>query len=151
MKRLVFLCALLLATVNPAFAACFSAQDQENEQLIRLHSQLMVITLTCRTDSTGVPLPAGYQHFTTTHLNKIKNAERTLMQKLGGGTARLDRLRTEFGNEYSRELAKMSPLDYCATYRDTLWPTVRLAEPELKAKLAGMQKGYKSRTKACKA
>jgi len=155
MKYCAFLmfCALLLPNLAQA-ATCYPAAVQEAEQLVRLHSELMVVTLSCRTTSDGTPLPPAYRQFTVTYLEKIKEAERLLMDwhrqhEGGNGTAKLDRMRTEFGNEYSRRLAQMSPPTFCDQYRNYVVKAASFTPDDLKTTLYKMRADYHGRVPAC--
>ena len=152
MKYALFALLGLLALPLPAVAAgCYGAAEQEASQLVRLHSQLMVITLSCRTTDTGEPLPPAYQKFTQTHLQAIKDAERRLMVWHKGSTGKLDRIRTDFSNEYSRELARMSPKGYCDAYRNYVVTAAGFSQPQLGQELQKMAAGYSDKVKACAA
>ena len=120
------LCCLLSAfAVAPAFAgnACYTPAQLQAEQLLRLHSELMVITVTCRTDSNGHDLGAIYGDFTKKHIRVLHDAEQTMIgyyKNTGTGKPldRLDRLRTVLANEYGQKAADMSGSEFCAKYRD---------------------------------
>lgn len=148
---------LLLALILPVPAmagACYPVAEQDAEQLVRLHSQLMVITLSCRTGADGTPLSPAYQQFTKTNLTQIKAAENTLMQwhrQHGGGNgeARMDKIRTEFHNEYSFKLAKQTPLGFCAANRDYVLKVANLTGAALTETLHKMRLDYHGRVPAC--
>jgi len=127
MKSVICLLAALLLSV-PAFAkdACYSPEHMRAEQLLRLHSELMVITITCRQGSEGQDLPAAYGQFTQSNLHTLRNAEQTLIafykkSGSGNGVSRLDKLRTLLGNEFAQKVADMSAPEYCSIYRDKVW------------------------------
>lgn len=133
-----FACALLALLATPAMAAnCTPTPGQEAEQLVRLHSHLMVITLSCRTGGDGQSLAAPYQAFTQTHLQRIKDAESLLMQQRGGAS-KVDRMRTDFHNEFSIRLAQLSPSTFCLTYRDDVAKAAALTSAALTEKLDDM-------------
>jgi hypothetical protein len=136
-------------------AACYNAAEQNAEQLVRLHSQLMVITLSCRTTATGVPLPPLYGNFTNTNINTIKAAEQTLMQwhraHGKGGAAQMDKIRTTFSNDFSQKLAKMSPTGFCAQYRDYVQTAAGFTPAQLQSTLQAMQGEYRSQITPCAA
>lgn len=102
---------------------CYSPEQVAAEQMLRLHSELMVITVTCRQSSQGQDLVSAYTGFTNSHLNAIKQAETTLTeyykQTYGGdGISRLDKLRTQLGNEFGQQVATQSAPQFCAQRRD---------------------------------
>lgn len=115
--------ALLPLSAQAKSQQCYSPTELEAEMLVRLHSELMVVTLSCRTSSTGQPLPAVYSQFTQNHLHQIRGSEKALMswyRKNGVSSpqAKFDKLRTELANAYSQQIADMSPVAFCDKYRD---------------------------------
>jgi len=125
MKKLLsfLVCGLFFA--SPAFAGgeCYSSAELRAEQLLRLHSELMVITVTCRQGSQGENLVPAYTGFTHTNINVLHDAEQTMMNYYsnthgGDGIEQLDSLRTRLGNESGQEIADMSAPVYCSKYRD---------------------------------
>lgn len=119
----LFLFSLFLFAACPAFAACYGPAERHAEQLLRLHSELMVIAATCRTGSDGEDLPSAYGEFTQANLGPLQDAERTMIfyyqtHAKGDPVSHLDRLRTLLGNEFGMKSAKMSAPAFCAAYRD---------------------------------
>ncbi|MDR3423650.1 MAG: hypothetical protein P4M13_01030 [Alphaproteobacteria bacterium] len=129
MRYACCLLALVLAVFSPsAFAkgACYAPTQMEAEQWLRLHSELMVITLTCGQGSGGQDLPTAYGRFTQNNIGVLHNAEQTMIawyKKTGKGNpvARLDHLRTRLGNEFGQKVADMTAPNFCAAYRDKVW------------------------------
>ncbi|MDD3183018.1 MAG: hypothetical protein PHD48_09470 [Alphaproteobacteria bacterium] len=124
MKKRVAILILALIS-SPAFAGgrCYSAQELQAEQLLRLHSELMVITVTCKQSSTGRDLVRAYTGFTRRNIKQLKNAEQALIgfyEKFygGNGVSRLDTLRTKLANEFGQESANVSAPTFCAQRRD---------------------------------
>jgi hypothetical protein len=123
--KTLFLSAIFLAAAAPAFAAdaCYSPAELEAEQLLRLHSELMVITVTCQQGSNGSDLVPAYTGFTRNNLGMIHDAEQTLIRFYGArdgnnGIAQLDHLRTRLGNEFGQQIALTSAPTFCAQNRD---------------------------------
>ncbi len=119
------LAAVLAAHAVPASSAptCYTPEEMRAEQLLRLHSELMVITAVCRKGSTGQPLPQAYSAFTNKHIDTLRDAEQTMMAyykaTLKGNSVRhLDHLRTKLANEYGQKAATMTSPQFCAAYRD---------------------------------
>jgi hypothetical protein len=115
----------LLFLLSSARAAdqCYSPGEMDAEHLLRLHSELMVITVTCHQGSKGENLVPAYTSFTHTNLKALHAAEQTMIAYYhstygGDGTPKLDELRTRLGNEYGQKIAKMSAPIFCAMYRD---------------------------------
>jgi hypothetical protein len=93
------------------------------EQLLRLHSELMVVAVMCRTGSAGQDLSAAYVSFTQKNIGALHNAEQTMIDyyketSKDDPIENLDRLRTRLGNEAGQTAAKMSAPNFCARYRD---------------------------------
>ena len=156
MKRVAVLALALLlsAPVWASSGACYDQAERDAEQLVRLHSALMVITLSCRTDSHGVPLSSAYQQFTQGNLQRIKDAEHELMawhrrHGAASGEAKMDRIRTEFHNEYSYKLAQLSPATFCANYRDMVMQDSGLTGSALTQTLRAMAADYRGKTPSC--
>jgi len=123
--------ALLLVTFtspllsHPVAAAnrCFAPDQVKAEKLLRLHSELMVVTVSCKRSSTGRDLVKAYTGFTKRNVNAIRQAETTLIdyyaQTYGGnGITKLDDLRTKLANEYSQVMADESAPAFCAKRGD---------------------------------
>ncbi len=123
--------SFLIATVlgcflsAPAFAsdACYSPAELQAEHLLRLHSQLMVITVTCRTGSQGEDLVSAYTGFTNANIQELHDAEQTMMhyykaQGRSDAVEWLDKLRTKLGNEFGQVIADMSAPAFCQKWRD---------------------------------
>lgn len=106
-----------------ASAPCYSPAEVEAEQALRLHSELMVITVTCHQDSMGRDLVRAYTGFTRDNIDMLHRAEATMTayykKAYGGkGVDRLDRLRTMLANEYGQKIADRSAQTFCAENRD---------------------------------
>ncbi len=74
--RTLFALALFFAAPAMAAQQCYSSAEVEAEQLLRLHSELMVITVTCHTGSRGENLVPAYTTFTQEHLAALHNADK---------------------------------------------------------------------------
>lgn len=116
---------LLFALASPVHAApaCYSEREATAEKILRLHSELMVITVTCRQGSTGRDLSRAYSRLTRQHINPIKQSEKILMayyaKKNGGnGQKQLDKLRTKLANQYGQVVARESAAKFCQLRRD---------------------------------
>jgi hypothetical protein len=119
----VFACLLTLPLEVYAGGRCYSPAEVEAEQVIRLHSELMVITVTCHYSSQGQDLVRAYTDFTRVNIRQLHDAEQTMAAYYkkaygGNGVDRLDRLRTLLANEYGQEIASSSAPAFCAERRD---------------------------------
>ena len=127
MRVKMFLVALCLMTLAPlsahAAGRCYSPEEIKAERLLRLHSELMVITVTCKQGSTGRDLVRAYTGFTQRHIGPIKQAEDTMAHYYaaaygGTGLTQLDKLRTKLANEFGQLSANESAPAFCARRRD---------------------------------
>lgn len=127
MRRAFCLLSAIVSVLvaSPAFAgpACYTSDQMKAEQLLRLHSELMVITVTCRQGSEGQALPPLYAGFTRKNLKRLNAAEKAMIAYYKGNDKgnpidHLDRLRTKLGNEYGQKIAEVSAPQFCAQYRD---------------------------------
>ncbi len=148
---LLFAAAVVFAApAAHAARACYGNEETHAEQLLRLHSELMVITALCRSGSTGQPLPAAYGSFTQNNIDLLRGAERTMMAYYkgtarGNATSHLDRLRTLLANEYGQKAATMTSPHFCAAYRDKVlyYSSATPKEIESEARhLGNLEKAY---------
>ncbi len=122
-RQLVLALCLAALALPAEAAACYGHKEMHAEQLLRLHSELMVITAICRNGSAGQPLPQAYGSFTKTHIGVLHDAEQTLIDYYGAtlkgnSTRHLDTLRTRLANEYGQKAATMTSPRFCAAFRD---------------------------------
>lgn len=151
------LCAFLAAGFFAAPAGaknCYAPAELTAEQTVRLHSELLVVALSCRLSSQGVSLTDAYGAFTKKHLKKIQAAERALMTHYGNngkGKAerQMDRLRTEMGNEYSQTLASMKAPSFCGQYRDRVILANSWSDDQLNGELQRLATIFPSREPLC--
>ncbi|MBP7337050.1 hypothetical protein [Niveispirillum sp.] len=123
--------ALSLATllaVSPALSApskgpCYSVQEFAAEQGIRLHTELMVVGLTCQhMDVKGEPsLFNQYKMFTLKHQARIQQWEKTLVAYFkrttsGNPTRGFDSFRTRLANETSQRAIALTTPVFCGTH-----------------------------------
>jgi hypothetical protein len=126
MKNIIKIAALLLIvfpSLSWAGSKCYTMDEIRAEKLLRLHSELMVITVTCKQSSTGRDLVRAYTGFTKQNINQIKEAEKTMSSYYsanygGDGISRLDTLRTKLANEIGQQIADVSAPTFCASKRD---------------------------------
>lgn len=128
-----FVLVMLVSPKAHAAARCYSPVEVQAEQLLRLHSELMVITVTCKTGSAGENLVSAYTGFTQQNIGPLHDAEQTMIayykKAYGGkGVDKLDRLRTLLANEYGSEIASLSAPAFCARKRDKVLALYR-ADP----------------------
>jgi len=121
----IFSVWIALAGQANAREQCYTPEQLHAEQLLRLHSELMVTTVTCRQSSIGEDLVPKYTGFTKAHIHDLHEAEQTLENYYkhssgGDGITRLDKLRTQLANEYGQRIANASAPAYCTQHRDVV-------------------------------
>ncbi|MGE0109428.1 MAG: hypothetical protein AB7S81_06675 [Bdellovibrionales bacterium] len=117
-----FIACLCVLLARPVEARCYEPQEAWAEQLIRIHSELMVITLACKYGSHGEPLAAAYGDFTREHKPLLQRAEARMQAYYREGTCgeidSLDSLRTTLANDYGIRVAEVKANRFCQQYRD---------------------------------
>lgn len=98
-------------------AACYNRKEHAAEQLMRMHTELMVMGLTCDSIFPEYKTFAKYQEFTVKNRKMLSEAEATLIGHFqrtgGGGTAKFDTYRTELANQISRRVGVIGSWSYC--------------------------------------
>ena len=118
LKALFIGVVVTLLSSAPAFASCFGPTEYEAEQGLRIHSELMVIGLTCQKMPGGSALYRKYQNFTMKNQNLIAGYENNLIsfyRQEGDNDpdAELNTLRTVLANQISRHAIRMSMASFC--------------------------------------
>jgi len=154
---IVTFAAALAFVALPAFAgnACYTPAQLQAEQALRLHSELMVITVTCREGSMGQSLPAAYGNFTKKNITVLHEAEQTMIayyQSSGksGAMDKLDRLRTRLANEFGQKAADMKSEAFCAAYRDKVVQYEFATPRDVEKEVQRMQISERSYVKPCR-
>ncbi len=132
--------ACVLATsASAAWAkpACYSAAEYDAEQAVRLHTELMVIGLTCNAIEADRKLFSKYQQFTTKNRASLMNWEKVLIGHFRGidksnPTRRFDDFRTVVANEIAQRSALLTPPVFCQTHSDIVDQALALSESDLK-------------------
>lgn len=120
MRVLAFVLFLSIIATSSA-QACYTAREREAEQGLRIHSELMVIGLTCIKMPQGQEIYNKYQHFTRKNADLLAEYETDLINyyKSEGVTSpekKLNTLRTEIANEISGKATTMSTRSFCDRY-----------------------------------
>lgn len=124
MKFKILLMALGLVTFlsSQALAAsnCYSFQEFEAEQGLRIHSELMVIGLTCQKVSGGAGLYNKYRKFTNKNQYLLGQYEDLMLAHYRSygqdAEASLHDLRTGLANEISQKAIRMNMVAFCRHY-----------------------------------
>lgn len=97
-------------------AACPSRQQVFADEVLRLHTQLMVTGILCGSAYGEPELEQAYRRFTETHVQAILNAEALLSNQPIVRSAEvqdIDDYRTLLANQEAGEARSMSPSVYC--------------------------------------
>jgi hypothetical protein len=140
--------ACVLATSTSAWAkpACYSAAEYDAEQAVRLHTELMVIGLTCNAIEADRKLFSKYQQFTTKHRASLMNWEKILIGHFretdkGNPTRKFDDFRTVVANEIAQRSALLTPPVFCQTHSDIVDQALSLSDSDLKRYLSEGKSG----------
>lgn len=144
--------ALLAAAVAVAAApaaaapACYSPSEFEAEQAIRLHTELMVVGLTCQRLDPAKDAFGSYQKFTTKHRRALMEYESRLLSHFkrvekGGGEKSFHAFRTEVANEVAQRAALMLPASYCAVGQAVVDRAAAMSADEFKRSVADASDG----------
>jgi hypothetical protein len=143
----------MLAMSSAHASPCYAPNEMRAEQLLRLHSELMVIAVTCKQSSMGDNLITFYTGFTRKNINVLHDAEQTLIahyRSNGGGdpVGRLDKLRTKLANEFGQQIADASAPTFCAQRRDKLVNLYGASAPEI-IRTSASQNATRTYEKSC--
>ena len=123
MQRYVYiLFAVVLLCATPVQAkACYKAKEYEAEQGLRIHSELMVISLTCEKMNEWAGIYNNYKRFTLKNESLINGYEVKMMdyfERTGAQNPekKLHALRTKLGNKISQMAISMSTKSFCKAY-----------------------------------
>lgn len=116
----VAVAATLAATPASASRMCYNMSEFEAEQGLRIHSELMVIGLTCAKMPYGANLYSKYQMFTSKNQNLISVYENTLIEHYrregaSNPEAQFHTLRTGLANHIS-QLAIGNVVGFCDSF-----------------------------------
>lgn len=118
---------------------CYTADEAEAEQGIRIHSELMVIGLNCQHMT-----PRGWKNFyqqyreiTTRNSDLFAGYETTLINYFAQAgernpEGRLHDMRTVMANKVSTDAARMRPDVFCATYAPRMPKAAQMSREQLR-------------------
>jgi hypothetical protein len=125
-------------------APCYTKAEFEAEQAIRLHTELMVVGLTCQgyASTKDVNLFGRYKEFTLKHRKRITEWEDQLVafQKRtakGNANRGFDTFRTRVANEMARRIAAVTEPVFCATHAPFAEQALNLTDADLTNFVAG--------------
>jgi hypothetical protein len=122
---MLILCLLMMgAPWSPVQAAsnegCYSNEEFEAEQGLRLHTDLEVVMLTCKYDGYRTPLRDHYAKFLKKNSVSIQRWEgiiaRTYARAGGARNEVIDNFRTMLANQKSGEAGRITPRQFCIKY-----------------------------------
>lgn len=147
-----FLLLVLVATLFSGVAhaeICYTPQEAEAEQGIKIHSELMVIALNCAhmADANGHNLYSEYRKYTAAHGKLFATYEKILMAHMKkNGTndteSKMNALRTDMATKVSNDSAKMRPDIFCDTYASRIEKVVKMDEETFRKWAATPFKGH---------
>lgn len=125
--------------------ACYSRPEHAAEQLIRLHTEMMITGLTCKEVVPEKTPFAKYQEFTVRNRQTLAKAESELMSHFrrtgkGNATGKFDNYRTEVANEVSRRASIIGIDSYCQTFVPRIENAIALSVEEVRT-LTADEKG----------
>lgn len=131
-RRLIILALALLALVFPGTASvaaaaggCYTPAAYEAEQGLRIHSQLMVIGLTCQRMPGASGIYAKYHRFTEANRDIIRDYENEIIahfRRNGSSAPEKDfhALRTSIANDVSTQAMSMRVDRFCRQFMPVL-------------------------------
>lgn len=113
--------SLSLFSLQAQSANCYNASEFEAEQGLRIHSELMVIGLTCMKMPQGALMYSKYQKFTQKNQRLIAEYEEGIInyyrrQGIANPEKELHTLRTSLANGISKHAIVMSTSNFCANF-----------------------------------
>jgi hypothetical protein len=127
-SALATLSALGSALPSVEGGECLSQANLEARQVMQLHTQLMVASLTCPEAYGQGDLYQRYRSFTVTHADLIRASQERLEGAVGGQQA-FDLYRTDLANTEARRVIELSIGTYCAM-RESRFNSLIDAEPD---------------------
>lgn len=142
MKKFAFAAALALclsfsANANAIAGACYNATEFEAEQGLRIHSELMVIGLTCMKMPQGQAMYSKYQKFTQKNQTLIAQYEADMIgyyrkQGMAEPEKQLHTLRTSLANGISKHAITMSTLNFCKHFGQRIDKALAMDQQKLR-------------------
>jgi len=119
-KHGVLALMLCASFATPSFAAsCYDRNETVAEQAIRVHSELLVIAVSCADAYRRPDLFNDYVKFTNFFAKDMANYEKTITKKVASQHV-FDEWRTMIANSVAARAAMMSTTDYCRHHVGTL-------------------------------
>ncbi len=129
---------------------CYTPEEAEAEQGIRIHSELMVIALNCQhmTPRGWTNFYQQYQRITSKNATLIGGYEETLINYFAvSGRSNPERafhdMRTNFANKVSTDAARMRPDIFCSQFAPRLPKVDQMTTAQIKNWAADFRNGQK--------
>lgn len=141
MKKLTITAAfvLLMMGISSAQAkGCYTPAEFEAEQGLRIHSELMVIGLTCiKMPQGGQALYAKYQQFTQKNQSLIAQYESDIISYFGkqgvkNPEGNLHTFRTTLANDISKHAISMSTVSFCKNFSSRIDKALQMDHQKLR-------------------
>lgn len=119
-------------------STCYTASEFEAEQGLRIHSELMVIGLTCAKMPQGQALYSKYQAFTRKNQRLISGYETSMIsyfRKTGvpDPEATLHTFRTTLANGISKHAVSMSTSSFCKNFGTRIDKALAMDQQKLRS------------------
>jgi len=141
MKRFFIAAAVAVCMTSLATQAvaeqCYTPREFEAEQGLRIHSELMVISLTCMKTAQGSSIYDKYQTFTKKNSTLIKEYENDMIsyyraQGAASPEKQFHSLRTSLANEISQHAIKMSTGSFCQHFASRIDSALAMDQEKLR-------------------
>jgi hypothetical protein len=138
MRIILFLAVLFFTSANAHAQGCYSSAEVEAEQGLRIHSELMVISLNCQHVShQNGNLYFQYKDFTRQHQPLIAEYEQTMknyFRRTGVSSPEMaiNDLRTRLANKISTDSANMKPNVFCGHYGGRIQQALQMDRAKLR-------------------
>tara|TARA_B100001750_G_scaffold247531_1_gene273624 strand:+ start:339 stop:815 length:477 start_codon:yes stop_codon:yes gene_type:complete len=148
MKYVILMIALMLSTNAFAQSNCYTASEFEAEQGLRIHSELMVVSLNCQhMNHVNGNLYMQYKDFTRRHAGLIARYESTMKDyytRTGASNPESDvnALRTQMANKIANDAARMKPNVFCKAYGNRIIQALSMDEAKLRRWAATPFRGH---------
>lgn len=167
MRNFIFLLALatgFFLTATPVRAeddsvgtGCYSAEEMEAEQGLRIHTELMIIGLNCQhlaaANGNG-NLYRQYEDYTRRHTGLIAEYERKMVNFYRrSGSANTERdindLRTLLANKIAGEVVRLQPNVFCKAYGGRITQALAMDETQIRQWARTVFAGFEPTRPSC--
>ncbi len=116
---------------SAASKACYSHTELAAEQMLRMHTELMITGLTCRQVMPDKAPFDKYQEFTVKNRDALSTAEKQMTALFRRQSKNFDTYRTELANEVSRRASIIGTANYCRSFVPRSASAVSLSSVDL--------------------